>query len=113
MLLRNTLLVSDEAMRRAFEEHAAGTPWDLVTRNGQAIAANSARSIVRMLMEGHDLEARPVMHTVTAPLHALSVLSVHLIRHPTSRIAGSDISVSDPESGPRCRLLKFVPMLLF
>lgn len=102
MLLRNCLLVSDEAIRNAVEEHAAGTPWSQVTRNGQAIVANSARSMAKMFMEGHDLGSRPVLHTVTAPLLALSVLSVHLIRHPTSRLAGSDISVSDPS--PRGRL---------
>ncbi|KAK4041451.1 hypothetical protein C8A01DRAFT_45410 [Parachaetomium inaequale] len=93
MLLRNTLLVSDEAIRDAVEDYAAGKPWSQVTRNGQAIVANSARSIVKMLIEGHDLGSRPVLHTVTAPLHVLSVLSVHLIRHPTSRLASSDISL--------------------
>jgi hypothetical protein len=96
MLLRNTLLISDEAIRNAIEEHAAGTPWGQATRNGQAIVANSARSMAKMFMEGQDQGARPVLHTVTAPLLALSVLSVHLIRHPTSRLAGSDISVSFP-----------------
>lgn len=95
MLVRNILLVSDEAIRKAVEEYAAGEPWSQVTRNGQAIVANSARSIVKMLMEGHDLGSRPVLHTVTAPLHVLSVLSVHLLRHPTSRLASSDLSVSD------------------
>jgi hypothetical protein len=95
MLLRNTLLVSDEDIRHAIEDFAAGQPWSQVTRNGQAIVANSARSIVKMLIEGHDFGSRPVLHTVTALLHVLSVLSVHLIRHPTSRLASSDISVSD------------------
>ncbi|KAK3901146.1 hypothetical protein C8A05DRAFT_35190 [Staphylotrichum tortipilum] len=93
MLLRNTLLISDEAIRNAIEEHAAGTPWGQVTRNGQAIVANSARSMAKIFIEGHDLGSRPVLHTVAAPLLALSVLSVHLIRHPTSRLAGSDISL--------------------
>jgi hypothetical protein len=95
MLVRNTLLVSDEAIRSAIEEYAVGKPWSQVTHNGQAIVANSARSMAKMLMEGHDLGSRPVLHTVTAPLHVLSVLSVHLIRHPTSRLARSDLSVSD------------------
>ncbi|AEO69968.1 uncharacterized protein THITE_115282 [Thermothielavioides terrestris NRRL 8126] len=93
MLLRNTLLIHDEALRGAVEEHAAGQPWSQVTRNGQAIAASSARSIVRLLMDGHDRGSRPALPTVTAPLHVLSVLSVHLIRHPTSRVASSDISL--------------------
>jgi hypothetical protein len=94
MLLRNTFLVSDEAIRDAVEVIAAGKPWDHVTRNGQTIAANSARSIVRILVEGHDRGLWQDPHTITAPLHVLSVLSVHLIRHPTSRLADSDISVS-------------------
>ncbi|KAL2126438.1 hypothetical protein VTI74DRAFT_922 [Chaetomium olivicolor] len=93
MLLRNTFLVSDEAIRNAIEEYAAGKPWHNVTCNGQTIAANSARSIVRILIEGHDRGFRPVLHTTTAPLHVLSVLSVHLIRHPTSRLADSDLSL--------------------
>jgi hypothetical protein len=94
MVLRNTLLISDEAIQKADEDYAAGKPWSHVTRNGQTIVANSARSMVKMFMEGHDLGSRPALHTATAPLHVLSVLSVHLIRHPTSRFASSDISVS-------------------
>lgn len=95
MVLRNTFLISDEAIRNAVEEYAAGKPWNHVIRNGQTIVANSARSIVKVFIEGHDQGSRPVLHTVTAPLHVLSVLSVHLITHPMSRLASSDISVSD------------------
>lgn len=94
MMLRNTLLVSDEAIRNADEDYAAGKPWSHVIRNGQTIVANSARSMVKMFMEGHDLRSKPVLHTAMGPLHVLSALSVHLIRHPTSRLATSDINVS-------------------
>jgi hypothetical protein len=94
MMLRNTLLVSDEAIRNADDDYAAGKPWSHVIRNGQTIVANSARSLVKMLMEQHDLGSHAVLHTATAPLHVLSALSVHLIRHPTSRLANSDINVS-------------------
>jgi hypothetical protein len=95
MVMRNCFLVSEEAVRNAVEEHAAGKPWNHVIRNGQTIVANSARSMVKICIEGHDRGSRPVLHTVMAPLHVLSVLSVHLITHPTSRLASSDISVSD------------------
>jgi hypothetical protein len=112
MLLRNTFLVSDEAIRDAVEVIAAGKPWDHVTRNGQTIAANSARSIVRILIEGHDRGLRPVLHTITAPLHVLSVLSVHLIRHPTSRLADSDISVSGQSKVCNKGVILTLPMFM-
>ena len=93
MIMRNIFLISDNAIRVAVEEYAAGKPWNNVIRDGQSIVANCARSIIKILIEGHDRNVRPTLHTATAPLQALYVLSVYLIRHPTSRLAPSDINV--------------------
>ncbi|CAI4219721.1 unnamed protein product [Parascedosporium putredinis] len=93
MTMRNRFLISDAAVRVAVEDHAAGQPWNHVIRDGQSIAANCARNIIKILVEGHDRGTRPALHTATAPLQALYVLSMYLLRHPASRLAPSDINL--------------------
>ncbi|KAK7413276.1 hypothetical protein QQX98_007864 [Neonectria punicea] len=93
ILLRNSFLISEDAIREILEKRAVGQPWEHVVRNGQMIAANAARSIVRLLVEGADQGLRPVFSTSAAPLHALYVLAVHLITHPGSRLVNSDLDL--------------------
>ncbi|KAH8602377.1 fungal-specific transcription factor domain-containing protein [Bisporella sp. PMI_857] len=93
MIMRNSFLVSEEATRMAVQQYVTGKPWDFLIRNGQTLAANSARSIIKLLIEGHDRGSAPVASTPAAPLQALYVLSVHLITHPTSRLSNTDLTL--------------------
>lgn len=92
--MRNSLLISPDALRGSITHGAKDKPWEPVIRNGQTIAANSARRIVRLLTELEDYGQTPLLPTYGAPLHALYVLVVHLIRKPQARSVKSDSEVS-------------------
>lgn len=94
MLMRNSLLVSNKAIQIAIDNVAAGTPWEHIIRNGHTIALNAARRIIQLLIEASDSGMKPLLPTLAAPLHALYVLSINILRHPTSRMAKSDLNVS-------------------
>lgn len=104
MILRNSFLISDEAITQAVDHYAAGQPWNHIIRNGQTVVANSARSIIKLLIEGHDRASPPVLYTLTAPLQAIYILSVHLMVHPSSRLATSDMEVGLDSLPSKARL---------
>ncbi|KAK8023711.1 hypothetical protein PG993_011777 [Apiospora rasikravindrae] len=89
----NAFLISNEAIRIAVERYAAGQPWSSVIQNGQTAAANSARTVIKLLIDGHELGTSPSLSTLATPLHAVYVLAVHLLTHPGSRLANSDLNL--------------------
>jgi hypothetical protein len=93
MLVRNSLLISKEALRQAVEVIAKDKLWNGVICNGHSIAINSARRVIRLLMEIDDCDETPLLPTYSAPLHALYVLVVHLVYQPHSRMAKADVEV--------------------
>lgn len=94
MLTRNSLLISREALRQSVNIIAKDKPWDYVIRNGQSIAVNSARRVIRLLIEAEDCDQMPRLVTYHSPLHALYVLVVQLINHPESKMSKTDVEVS-------------------
>jgi hypothetical protein len=94
MLVRNSLLLSTKAIQIAIENGASGTRWEHIIRNGPSIALNTARRIVQLLIEAADSGLKPLLPSLSAPLHALYVLSINIIKHPRSRMAKSDLNVS-------------------
>ena len=96
MLSRNSFLISDAAIKLAVDRHAKGQPWSSVIQNGQTAAANSARTIIRLLIDGHELDATPALLNLATSLHALYVLAVRTLTNPGSRMANSDLNVSPP-----------------
>ncbi|KAK7974365.1 hypothetical protein PG989_016213 [Apiospora arundinis] len=93
LLSRNSFLISNEAIRVAVERYAAGQPWSSVIQNGQTAAANSARTVIKLLIDGHELGTPPALSMLATPLHAVYVLAVHLLTHPGSRLANSDLNL--------------------
>ncbi|KAK8074158.1 hypothetical protein PG994_005057 [Apiospora phragmitis] len=93
LLSRNSFLISNEAIRIAVERYAAGQPWSSVIQNGQTAAANSARTVIKLLIDGHELGTTPALSTLATPLHAIYVLAIHLLTHPGSRLANSDLNL--------------------
>ncbi|KAK8037387.1 hypothetical protein PG991_000733 [Apiospora marii] len=93
LLSRNSFLISSEAIRVAVERYAAGQPWSSVIQNGQTAAANSARTVIKLLIDGHELGTTPALSALATPLHAVYVLAVHLLTHPGSRLANSDLNL--------------------
>ncbi|KAK7973270.1 hypothetical protein PG988_007404 [Apiospora saccharicola] len=89
----NAFLISNEAIRIAVERYAAGQPWSSVIQNGQTAAANSARTVIKLLIDGHELGTTPALSALATPLHAVYVLAVHLLTHPGSRLANSDLNL--------------------
>lgn len=57
------------------------------------MAMNAARNIVKVLAEGSDQGLVCSLTTLTGPLHAADVIAIHLIFHPTSKLAVSDLHV--------------------
>lgn len=93
MLIRNSLLVSNKAIQLAIDTVAPGTPWEHVIRNGPTLAINSARRTVQLLIEAADSDMKPLLPSISVPLHALYILSVNIIRNPKSRMAKSDLNL--------------------
>ncbi|GKT57569.1 fungal specific transcription factor domain-containing protein [Colletotrichum tofieldiae] len=92
-----SLLISEEAIATGANIIAKGKPWDFMMRNGQSLAANSARKVLRIVVEAVDSKANAILPNLLAPLHALSTLAVHVITHPDSRISTMDLHVSSPK----------------
>lgn len=94
MLTHNSFLIDDKALRHAVDIIAVNQPWHSVIRNGRSVAANAARNSIKTLIDAADRGISPTLATLSVPLQAVYVLSIHLITHPRSRLAGSDMSVS-------------------
>ncbi|KAH6657042.1 hypothetical protein BKA67DRAFT_655336 [Truncatella angustata] len=92
MLMRNSLLVSSKAIQLAIDNVAVGKPWEYVIRKGPSIVANAARRTVQLLIEASESELKPLLPSLSAPLHALYVLSIIIITNPKSRMAKSDLN---------------------
>ncbi|KZL78258.1 fungal specific transcription factor domain-containing protein [Colletotrichum tofieldiae] len=98
ILSRNSLLISEEAIATGANIIAKGKPWDFMMRNGQSLAANSARKVLRIVVEAVDSKANAILPNLLAPLHALSTLAVHVITHPDSRISTMDLHLIQTSS---------------
>ncbi|KAJ4123157.1 hypothetical protein NW768_009685 [Fusarium equiseti] len=93
MLNRNSLLISKDAIHKAVEVIAKGTPWEYTIRNGQSMVANSARKIIHLLADGDDSVSHLLAPSYFPLLHALYVLAVHILKQPHSRISKIDQSL--------------------
>ncbi|EFQ30152.1 fungal specific transcription factor domain-containing protein [Colletotrichum graminicola] len=91
ILSRNSLLISEEVITISADILAKGKPWDYILRNGQSIAANSARKVLRIFVEAVDCRSNTILPNLLAPLHALSALAMHVVTHPGSRISTMDL----------------------
>ncbi|TLD08424.1 uncharacterized protein PgNI_07436 [Pyricularia grisea] len=91
LLSRNSFLVSTEAIRKTVEMYTAGKPWSSIMENGSTVAANAARTMIKMLVDGHEQGAAPVLSTLAPSLHAVYVLAIHLLAMPGSRLASWDL----------------------
>ncbi|KAF6840951.1 fungal specific transcription factor domain-containing protein [Colletotrichum plurivorum] len=90
ILSRNSLLISEEAISSGANIIAKGKPWDYIVRNGQSIAANAARKMLRIVVETLDSKSNAVFPSLLAALNALAALAVHVVTHPGSRISAMD-----------------------
>ncbi|KAF9773968.1 hypothetical protein IL306_008105 [Fusarium sp. DS 682] len=93
MLNRNSLLISKNALHKAVEIIAKGTPWEYQIRNGQAMVANSARKIIHLLADSEDSALHLFAPAYFPLLHAMYVLAVHILKQPHSRISKIDQSL--------------------
>lgn len=94
VLSRNSILISESALRVTTDVVAKDQPWRHIIRNGPQMVANTARKVVKLLIEAEENEiSLPIPHT-NACLHALCILAVHLTKHPTSMLAKTDLNVS-------------------
>ncbi|CEF79688.1 hypothetical protein FGSG_04643 [Fusarium graminearum PH-1] len=93
MLNRNSLLISKDAIHKAVEVIAKGTPWEYTIRNGQSMVANSARKIIHLLADNDDTMSHLFAPSYFPLLHALYVLAVHILKQPQSRISKIDQSL--------------------
>ncbi|KAK2041706.1 hypothetical protein LZ31DRAFT_633199 [Colletotrichum somersetense] len=98
ILSRNSLLISEEAIAISADITAKGKPWDYMLRNGQSLAANSARKVLRVVVETVDCGSNTILPNLLVPLHALSTLAVHVVTHPDSRISTMDIQLIQTSS---------------
>ncbi|KAJ9142983.1 hypothetical protein NKR23_g6727 [Pleurostoma richardsiae] len=92
-LTQNSILVSEKATRHAVDIVAKDQPWNNVIRNGRSIAANAARSQVRLILETAEQSLSPALTSLSTLLSALYVLAVQLVTIPRSRLASSDLSL--------------------
>lgn len=93
-LIRNSLLISETALRDTTEVMSKDQPWGNIIRNGQPMAASTARKLIKLFIEAEESEAVFLVPHTNASLHALYVLSVHLMRHPDTMLRKTDLDVS-------------------
>ncbi|KAG9250805.1 uncharacterized protein F5Z01DRAFT_595846, partial [Emericellopsis atlantica] len=90
LVTRNSLLISEKAIRLAVDVIAKDEPWESAVRNGQSIAVNSARIILRLFLESSELASCAALPSLSSPLHAMGVLAVFAVTRPGSRMSGMD-----------------------
>ncbi|KAJ1323488.1 proline utilization trans-activator [Microdochium nivale] len=93
ILMRNSLLTSAEALRVSVTHVATGEPWEPIVRNGQTVAANSARHIIRLLTQLEEHNQTTFLPIYCAPLHAMYVLAAHCLRRPHARVVKADLEL--------------------
>ncbi|TLD14966.1 hypothetical protein PspLS_10838 [Pyricularia sp. CBS 133598] len=89
--MRPSFLVSTEAIRKTVELYTMGKPWSSIMENGSTVAANAARTIIKLLVDSHEQCRAPVLSTLAPSLHAVYVLAIHLLAIPGSRLASWDL----------------------
>lgn len=98
VLTRNSILISESALRVTTEVVAKDQPWRHMIRNGPPMVANTARKIIKLFIEAEENEISLLIPHTNACLHALYILAVHLTKHPTSMLAKTDLNVGSPMS---------------
>lgn len=94
VLTRNSLLISESALRVTTEVMAKDQPWRHIIRNGPPMVANTARKIIKLFIEAEENDTPMLIPHTNASLHALYVLVVNLTKHPNTMMADTDLSVS-------------------
>lgn len=97
-LTRNSLLISEAALRDTTEVLSKDQPWGYIIRNGHPTVASSARKLIKLFIEAEESGASLLIPHTNASLHALYVLAVHLLRHPDTMLRKTDLDVSSIES---------------
>lgn len=90
VVTRNSLLISEKAIRLSVDVIAKDEPWEYAVRNGQSLAANSARKILRLFLESSENQTYPVLPSLAGPLHAMGALAVFVVTRQDSRMASMD-----------------------
>ncbi|KAF3002527.1 hypothetical protein E8E13_006913 [Curvularia kusanoi] len=93
VLTRNSILISESALRVTTDIMAKDQPWRHVIRNGPPMVANTARKIIRLFIESEENGTILLIPHTNASLHALYVLAVHLLKHPNTMLAETDIQL--------------------
>ncbi|KAJ4982966.1 fungal specific transcription factor domain-containing protein [Stagonosporopsis vannaccii] len=93
VLARNSLLISEMALRDTTEIISKDQPWGHIIRNGQPMVASTARKLIKLLVEAEESEATFLVPHTNAALHALYVLAVHLMRHPETMLRKTDLDL--------------------
>jgi hypothetical protein len=93
VLTRNSILISESALRVTTDVMAKAQPWRHVIRNGPPMVANTARKIIRLFIEIEENGIPLLIPHTNASLHALYVLAVHLLKHPNTMLGETDLNV--------------------
>ncbi|USP75442.1 hypothetical protein yc1106_02716 [Curvularia clavata] len=90
IVVRNSLLIGEKDIRLSVDVIAKDEPWEFAVRNGQSLAANSARKILRLFLESSENDTYPVLPSLAGPLHAMGVLAVYVVTRQNSIMANMD-----------------------
>ena len=93
VLTRNSILISESALKVTTDVMAKDQPWRHVIRNGPPMVANTARKIIRLFIEIEENGIPLLIPHTNASLHALYVLAVHLLKHPNTMLGDTDLNV--------------------
>ncbi|KAJ8118343.1 hypothetical protein OPT61_g658 [Boeremia exigua] len=93
VLTRNSLLISETALRDTTEVISKNQPWGYVIRNGQPMVASTARKLVKLFIEAGESGTTLLLPHTNASLHALYVLAVHLMRQPDTMLRKTDLDL--------------------
>jgi len=93
LLHRNALLINSQVIKAELDLHFADKPFRFRLRNGQNLCCSAARSIVSILTQVYENDACSALSSSHAPLIAVYVLAIYIIKNPHSGLAKADFEV--------------------
>jgi hypothetical protein len=93
LVSRNALLINMQAAQSEIDKSLEGTPNANRLKNGMAVCADAARSILNILNHADEAGVRSPLFTPYAPLMSMYALTIHIVRRQSPATAKVDLEL--------------------
>jgi hypothetical protein len=93
LVSRNALLINMQNAQSEIDKSLDGSPNANRLKNGMAVCANAARSILNILNHAEEAGVRSPVLTPYAPLMAMYALTIHIVRRQSPATAKVDLEL--------------------